>query len=121
MTDEEMQNCLRQLTFHKRRKIARNTAKNTTKVMTNADHTTTGTKKVNDIKFFLYMLKFSFRRDGNTPLLYFSDVSMALGIKIMAIPRRATMLIATAIHIEKFTLNRDKNISTVEKKSCILL
>jgi hypothetical protein len=92
------------LTFHTRRNTTRHTTKKTRNVMAKADQNTTGTNIVNVVRFVLYSLKSAFLSDGNTPLLYLSDVSMAFGIKKAVIPRRVIMLTMTAAAIARLIL-----------------
>mmetsp|Transcript_5563 Transcript_5563/g.8308 ORF Transcript_5563/g.8308 Transcript_5563/m.8308 type:complete len:109 (-) Transcript_5563:3220-3546(-) len=71
--------------------------------MPSADQRTTGIKNVIDVRFRLYILNFSERREGSSPLLYFIATKILLGMKRIEI--KSTLKIPMASAIPKQTLN----------------
>mmetsp|Transcript_11681 Transcript_11681/g.14564 ORF Transcript_11681/g.14564 Transcript_11681/m.14564 type:complete len:111 (-) Transcript_11681:1779-2111(-) len=86
-----------------------NTNKQTTpktkSVIAKADQKTTGVRKLRRMRLFLNFLNFGSLSDGSTPLLYFIDVKIALGINSSEINTNESILITTAVAMLKFIIH----------------
>ena len=85
-------NCIIRPTSQIMIKIITANKKNTIQNIAIDDQNVTGTKNVREVRPSLYRLKLSLWRDGSTPLLYFSDVNMTLGMNRKATENSAARL-----------------------------